>query len=498
MGIIKKNGLYATVLTYVGLVIGAFNTLFFFPKVLTPEQFGLFKVVLDFGNIWLGFAPLATIGLIFRYNPYYKHDNNKTDFFTWIFVVNIIGASFFVILTILFQEKIISFFSSKSPLLTSYFSYILIFCFLFQILTILETFSAANYKLILPSFLREILNRISQAILILFLFYKILPFNNIMMVYVFLPIISITILFYNLYSNNQIKLIFKVSEVSKKYYKEMIYFSSSLYSGNIFLMLASSLDSILISGLKGLDSAAIFILSNYIVTFISIPYRSISNIATPVLAESWKNNDMQNIKTIYQKSSIILFAISYFLFIVIWLNLDNTYILLHLPSIYVDGKNIVLLLGIAKVVDMVFGLNHELMVMSNYWKQNFYFQVILIIIFIPINYFSILKFGIIGPAISNLILMFAYNSVRTYFIWNKFKLSPFSLSTFYCFLIGLLFYFIANNIPHLMHSALITIFIKTSVFSIFYLLSIYKFNISSDINEYVDKSISYLINKYTV
>ena len=284
------------------------------------------------------------------------------------------------------------------------------------------------------------------------------------MVYVFLPIISITILFYNLYSNNQIKLIFKVSEVSKKYYKEMIYFSSSLYSGNIFLMLASSLDSILISGLKGLDSAAIFILSNYIVTFISIPYRSISNIATPVLAESWKNND----------------------------------ILLHLPSIYVDGKNIVLLLGIAKVVDMVFGLNHELMVMSNYWKQNFYFQVILIIIFIPINYFSILKFGIIGPAISNLILMFAYNSVRTYFIWNKFKLSPFSLSTFYCFLIGLLFYFIANNIPHLMHSALITIFIKTSVFSIFYLLSIYKFNISSDINEYVDKSISYLINKYTV
>ena len=188
------------------------------------------------------------------------------------------------------------------------------------------------------------------------------------MVYVFLPIISITILFYNLYSNNQIKLIFKVSEVSKKYYKEMIYFSSSLYSGNIFLMLASSLDSILISGLKGLDSAAIFILSNYIVTFISIPYRSISN---------------------------------YFLFIVIWLNLDNTYILLHLPSIYVDGKNIVLLLGIAKVVDMVFGLNHELMVMSNYWKQNFYFQVILIIIFIPINYFSILKFGIIGPAKSN-------------------------------------------------------------------------------------------------
>ena len=98
MGIIKKNGLYATVLTYVGLVIGAFNTLFFFPKVLTPEQFGLFKVVLDFGNIWLGFAPLATIGLIFRYNPYYKHDNNKSDFFTWIFVVNIIGASFFVIL----------------------------------------------------------------------------------------------------------------------------------------------------------------------------------------------------------------------------------------------------------------------------------------------------------------------------------------------------------------------------------------------------------------
>lgn len=492
MGVIKKNGFYATIITYVGLAIGAFNTLYFFPKILTPVQFGLLKVILDFGYIWLGFAPLATIGLISRYNPYYKHDNKKSDFFTWILAVNIAGALFFLIFGMFFKQQLIFFFAEKSPLLVNYFSYIFIFCFLFQMLTILETFSAASFKLILPSLLREILSRILQGLLVLFLFYKIISFDNVVLCYVLFPLISIVLLFYNLYRSNSIKMVFRVSEISKKYYKEMIYFSSSLYAGNVFLMLANSLDSILISGLKGLDSAAIFILSNYIVTFISIPSRSISNIATPVLAESWKNNDMQNIKTIYEKSSVILFVTAYFLFILIWLNLDNGYTLLHLPAIYQDGKNIVLLLGVAKVIDMIFGLNHEIMVTSHYWKQNFYFQVILIALFIPINYFSIQKFGIIGPAVSNLILMFAYNIVRSYFIWNKFKLTPFSVKMLYCFVVGLLAYFIASSIPHLLHSSLITIFIQSFVFAFIYLVSVYKLKISSDVNEYFDKFLTYL------
>jgi O-antigen/teichoic acid export membrane protein len=257
-------------------------------------------------------------------------------------------------------------------------------------------------------------------------------------------------------------------------------------------MLANSLDSVLISGLKGLDSAAVFILSSYIVTLISIPHRTISNISTPVLAESWKHGDVKNIETIYKKSSITLFASTYFMFILIWLNLDNGYAFLQLPEIYQNGKYIVLLLGLAKVIDMGFGLNHEIMISSKYWKQNFYIQVVLIIVFIPVNYFSILRYGIVGPAISNLVLMLFYNLFRSYFIWNKFRLSPFTINILYCLLAGAVLYFLADRIPAVSDYYLLNMVVRSVFFSVLYILFLFKFEISPDINGVIDNVLSKL------
>jgi O-antigen/teichoic acid export membrane protein len=492
MGVIKRNSIYSTAITYFGLMIGAFNTLYFFPKIFTPEQFGLIKVILDFGNIWLGFAPLATIGLISKYNSYYKHDNRSSDFFTWILVANVAGAVLFLGLGFAFKYKVISFFMKNSPLINVYLPFIFAFCILFQIVVVLETFNAANHKLILPTVMREIVWRITQATLAILLFFEVISFHSTILIYIFLPLISIAALYYNLHVASHVRINFRVSNVTKSIYKEMAYFSSSLYAGNIFLMLANSLDSVLISGLKGLDYAAVFIFSNYIVTFISIPHRTISGISTPVISESWKHHDLENIHMIYRKSAVVLFVATYFMFLLIWLNLDSAYTILHIDPIYQTGKSIVLLLGITKLLDMGFGLNHEIMVNSKYWKQNFYFQVVLIILFIPINYYSIKRFGIIGPAVSNLILIALYNFARTWFIWKKFRLSPFSKQLLYCLIIGAVLYFLSSLIPHMLHSSSVTIAVRSAFFSILYLYLIYRLKISPDINDYMDKFINYL------
>ena len=56
---------------------------------------------------------------------------------------------------------------------------------------------------------------------------------------------------------------------------------------------------------------------------------------------------------------------------------------------------------------------------------------------LPLTYIFTVWYGLIGPAISNLISVSVYNGIRIIFLWRKFKLFPFTKETVYTILLGL-------------------------------------------------------------
>jgi O-antigen/teichoic acid export membrane protein len=234
----------------------------------------------------------------------------------------------------------------------------------------------------------------------------------------------------------------------------------------------------MIVGIKGLSDASIFAIATYVSAILEIPQRSLTSISIPILAKSWKEKDFENIKHIYHKSVSNLLAIGLLLFGLIWLNIQNLVAFLNWISHKQGGGydaivNLAFILGLAKLIDLATGVNAQIIGTSNYWKFDFFTNVMFVIISIPLNYYLIQHYDLTGLAISNLIAYTIYNAVRFGFLYFKFKLQPYRWKHALFVLLSIGLMLLVHEIPAPSNFVL-NIAIQSIVYAIgFYLITIW-------------------------
>jgi len=106
---------------------------------------------------------------------------------------------------------------------------------------------------------------------------------------------------------------------------------------------------------------------------------------------------------------------------------DGTLCARHILSL--NAFNVVLLIGLGKLTDMLFGVNGEIIVLSKYYKFNVLTVAILAIAIIVGNLMLIPNYGIDGAAAASLGAMLLFNLIKFIFVFVKFKIQPFSINT---------------------------------------------------------------------
>jgi O-antigen/teichoic acid export membrane protein len=170
------------------------------------------------------------------------------------------------------------------------------------------------------------------------------------------------------------------------------------------------------------------------------------------------------------------------IFGVILLNLNNINNILG-PS-YQALSGIVIITGIAKIIDLATGMNTQILLLSKYWRLDFFTNILLVSLSIPLNYFLTKEYNSMGPAYGNLIAIIIFNSVRFLYIWKIFKIQPFTYSNIKTLLVFILSVIICFGVPN-QNNTYLDIFVKTSVFLSIYLMLTIKWNISPDLNEVI-------------
>ncbi|MEJ0029276.1 MAG: MATE family efflux transporter [Bacteroidota bacterium] len=94
----------------------------------------------------------------------------------------------------------------------------------------------------------------------------------------------------------------------------------------------------------------------------------------PLISQAFGKNDIKQIATLYQKTSLNQLIIGGLLLIGVIINLDNIFDLMPRKEIYEAGKLVVVFVGIGKLADMLFGPSSEIVVLSKY----FWFNIVLI------------------------------------------------------------------------------------------------------------------------
>lgn len=488
MGIIQRQSIKSTFVILAGFLIGAVNLLVLFPIFFSQAELGMTRALMDISLTLSMLATLGSLPVIYKFYPFYKDylDKEKNDLPFISAIVCLIGFLLVLGGGYLFQDWIIRKLG-KSPEFAAYFYVVYPFTFLFLVFMWLEAFSWSLKKTILPNFLKETLLRLIITILIVLFAVNILDLKIFLELYSLIYFIPVLILLAVLIKSGEWKLKFiSPSKVTRRLSKKMISFSLFVFSAQFLNVLSRTSDTIFAIGFEGLAQAGVFAIGTYLVAIMEIPQRSMNAISIPVLAESWKNRDMDNIRNIYKKSVSNLLVIGTGIFSLILLTVPELVEMLNFFGRKTNADysiiiQIVLFMGLARVIDLGAGFNAQIIVTSSFWRFDFFSNILYTFIALPLNFILIKKFGIIGLAYANLISLSIYNAIRYIFLWRKFKLQPYTFKNLLTLVLATTSFFIAWIIP-MDTFWYISIFIKPFIFCLFFIPAVLFTNVAPELN----------------
>lgn len=430
MGIVIRQSVKGTVLTYIGAVIGFVTQFFVVTKFLSPDVIGLTKVFYEVGALFAGFALLGVLSSGMRFFPYFKNpENGNNGFFFYYLSVPFIGTVLISVVYVILKDPVLLFFSSKSAAFGDVFYLVLPLIFILVFWQAIESYSNINLRIAFPKGVREICLRVFM--LFGYLAYAFSYIDLMGLIISILAAYGLCMIMDFAYVGRTSSISLKhdksfiTPELKTKYFKYTGFLMLSAVAGNIM----SQLDIFMLSSVRGLYSAGIYTIALYMANIIDMPSRSISAISTPLAADALKNGDLEKANALYKNVSIHQLMISSILLLVIWVNMDNIYEILPNGAKFAEGKYVVLFLGLSKIISTSLSFGGVLIQFSRYYYWTLFISVFLTVLTICTNLYFIPRMGVSGAALATLITTVVSYSYQQYLVQRKVHGNPFTWRT---------------------------------------------------------------------
>lgn len=492
MGVIQRQGLKHTIVSYFGVVIGLFSTILIYPRV--PELYGLFKVIIDATMLTVSFFSLGLSTHAVKFFPKFKDlKTGHHGFLGFLLIGSSIGFIFFLVclplirylfLDILLKE------SASVDLLTEYFYYLVPMVFLFTFNAIFYKYVSNFNRVVIPNVF-ELFIKITVPVLAL-LFLGNFINTQFFVIGVILNYVLVLIGFL-IYTKSLGQLFFQLNLnfIKAPLRKEIKQFSLFGLLNALGGQLAFKIDTLMVAAMIDITSTGIYAIALVITEVISKPAKGIIAISSPIISASWESNDLEHIKMIYQKSSTVLLIIGWFVFLGIWGSIYDLIEVMPNSEMIKTGVNVILFLGLAKLVDLATSLNTDIIGFSKKYQFNFYALLVLAVLNIIFNLYFIPIYGLVGTAIATFCSLTLFNLVKLIFIWINFKMQPFTVATVKILLLAGLCWAMIYYVPFNFHP-IVNILLRSTLLTIVYGgLTLY-FAISPDVNGMVRSGLNKL------
>ncbi len=436
MSTIRRQSIISSLIVYFGFALGFFNTWLFTREGsgLTKEQFGITGIFIAFANIMFSVASLGMPAYVAKFFPYYNAHlpNRKNDQMTWALIIPCAGFGLVLLIGLLMKNLIANRIFANSPQLLQYYYWTFLFGFGYTLYMIMEAYAWQQRKAVLSNILREVVFRLFLTVLIVLISYRLIEsFDVFVTIYAFTYLALATYLLIYFMRKGVLHFNFKISRVTRKFFRKILPLAIFFWGGGLVLNIASVLDTIIIAAVlpNGMGFAGIFTLAQNFSSLMQAPQRAIISASVGALSHSWRDKNLKKIFKIYQHSAInqLLFASA--LFCLIWMNFDDMITTFKLQEDYRLAKWVFFFIGLTRIIDMGTGVNAQIITTSTYWRFDFISGVVLLALTIPVTWQLTRHLGVVGPAVSNLITFTVYNGIRYIFLWKKFKMQPFTYKT---------------------------------------------------------------------
>lgn len=483
MGIVRSQSIVGSFWVYLGAALGFVTTAILFPQFLDPDQIGMLNMLVTYSILFAQFAAAGFVNTITRMFPYFRDDTHQHHGFLF-FTLCVITLTSLVMCGVYYAvEPLIAENSSGDMNILKEYMRLIIPLFIFTVFfNILDAYTKALFNATRGILLKEVVLRVLTLCSITLYIFNIVTFHQFVYLYVASYGIILLCIVAGLIRDGQFSLRPDFSLFDKQMVREVLlvsFYGVVITSANIIVI---NLDRLMIEKLvieNPLAQVGIYTTCSYFATLVILPNRPLQKITSTLVAESWKKGDVQQLQTLYTKSTVTQLIVGTLIFFGLCINID--YIFQILPDYFSAGKWVIIFIGIMNLTDMAAGVNKDIVSNSTYYRKLSHWTVGLVVLIIILNSIFIPRWGITGAAVSSCIARIIYNIVAFHFVYKKFKLQPYSVTHIIILVMGIIAYGIAYVLPET-QSLILNILYKSMLLTVTYSLCIMYFHVSEDVD----------------
>jgi len=485
LGIIKRQSISGTIYSYVGVLLGFVTTAILFPRVFSTSEVGLLRILISYSVLFAQFAGLGINTVTVKLFPYFRdYDRKHHGYLGLAVLISMVGLIISVSAYILLRNNILDGAERSVDLFNQYYFYVIPLIVFTLLFNVIDTYYRVLYNAVKGIIYKEVIQRSVVLIVICLYFFGFIDFHQTVILYVIALISPSILLFLSLIYNQQLFLKPDFNFIDKRMRRQMLDIGFFGILASFSGVLVLNIDTIMVERMLGLSAAGIYSITFFFGTLILIPLRTMGKISSVVIADAWKINDIATIDDIYKKSSISLSIVGVLLFVGIWGNIDNVFLLLR--DDYLPGKMVIFYIGIANLFDIALGISPHIIVNSKYYRSLSYMLLGFALFLVITNLLLIPEYGIIGAAIASLISKFIFNIFKFGFVYKKFGIQPFTMNFVYLILIGVFVYWLSTLMPPF-DNYIIDILVRSLIIGLMFLIFVYFTKISSDVNQKIEE-----------
>lgn len=414
----KAKLYWYSIANYLGLTLNILAGFFLFPKALTI--LGEIKYIETIGYFVFPFFLFGLAQGFVKFTPYFEKFHVPKLHGTSLLISASVFSLFFIGLW-LFNN--IHHFDNFV-----YYQFGLILGLVFALIDLTKSVSIVYNKISFLIVLEKIVPRLFLPTLFYLHFIKVIPNNELFLLYVICYLVLTLIMHFYVTKNRStsfsLKYYFLFEKVTIKEFFEYCFFS---FLGSFALLLINKIDSIIIPNYLSMSENGLYAILVTLTSIIFMHSAGINAIYGVTVSKLIVKKKINLLSRLYKNSTYrasflsLIFIGSILIFLPFIKNTLDP--LNHYPKL----NTIICILCLGAFSNVATGFNSEIIAYSEYFKFNLLIVTFLLIInLVMVVYFlQYTHLGLLGVAISSTTSIVLYNIFKTYYVYIKYKILPF-------------------------------------------------------------------------
>jgi len=485
MGIVLNQSFKNTIITYIGFAIGGINTIYLYPVFLGATFYGLTNYITSSANVIM---PLFAIGMqntLVKFYSQYETDAERSRFLSFTVLFPLLLIIPLMLIGFVFYDEILFFLSKKNAVVKEYIWLIPFIALCMAYFEIFYAWLRVHMHSVFGNFIKEVGLRSASLFLLVGVYYNWITVEGFVYATAVVYLLALLVTMFYAFRIEKPNFQFKIPINTKDILTYTFYI---ILSGSVANLLLDG-DKMILNQYMNIENIAFYSVATYIALVISVPSRAMHQIVYPITAKLMHENKHDEMNILYKKTSINLQMVGGYVMLGIFVNINKLYEMV--PPEYAGGILVVFMIGLSKYFDLILGNNNAIIFNTKYYRTVLFLGVVLVILTVVLNMIFIPIFGIIGSAFATLLSITLYSLAKLLFVVKKLDLYPFTNQTLYSMALTLVL-FLAFYFWEFPFNPIISIVLKSILMTIAYVYLNYRFAISIEINEVIDKTLKKL------